>query len=61
VSLLHTGSRLVDKEDPHVGEVLAQVLRDAGVALQFGAEASRAMPVGEGARLLLKGGASYTA
>ncbi len=59
VTLLHSGPRLLPRDDPAAGEVLAGVLRRDGVDVRLGARverAGRSGPAGDGAVLHLADG-----
>ncbi|HVA88827.1 MAG TPA: NAD(P)/FAD-dependent oxidoreductase [Chloroflexota bacterium] len=61
VTLLETGPRVLEKEEPVIAEMLADVLRASGVILRFNEEVGSVEPSGNGAKLRLKGGDSLTA
>jgi pyruvate/2-oxoglutarate dehydrogenase complex dihydrolipoamide dehydrogenase (E3) component len=61
VTLVETADRLLATEHPKVGEVVAAALRDGGVDVRTGVEATRAARDGERARLSLADGSEVTA
>jgi len=58
VTLLDSCERLIEKEEPSVTALLADVLRSEGVDLRLGARAERAEAVAGGARLFLDDGST---
>lgn len=42
VTLVHRGKRLIDREDPRVGELAHQYLQEAGIDIRLGTSAARA-------------------
>lgn len=61
VTLIQHGDRLLPKEEPEAGEVVADVFRREGVDLRFGARATAASPEGDGLRLELDDGSAVSA
>lgn len=61
VTIVQAGPGLLPREEPAIGALLADVLRDDGVTLHCNAQAVKAEPVAEGARLTLKDGTALTA
>jgi pyruvate/2-oxoglutarate dehydrogenase complex dihydrolipoamide dehydrogenase (E3) component len=52
VTIVQAGERLIDREDPAVGELIAETLRDEGVEVRLGAKA-RAARREDGRRILV--------
>ncbi|MBA3421097.1 MAG: NAD(P)/FAD-dependent oxidoreductase [Thermoleophilaceae bacterium] len=50
VTLVHASDRLLPREDPRVGELLAEALRDEGIEVRTGARATRVDRDGDGRR-----------
>lgn len=61
VTLVHRGPRLLDREDPRVGELLHGYLAEAGVDVRLEASAARARRVGEDSLLALDDGTEVAA
>lgn len=56
VTLLHSGERLIDRDEPEASAALLRALRDDGVTVHLNAETVRAGRGGPGVRLRLGGG-----
>jgi pyruvate/2-oxoglutarate dehydrogenase complex dihydrolipoamide dehydrogenase (E3) component len=56
VALVHRRDHLVNREDPRVGELIAEALGDDGIALHLGRRAERVRPDGDGSVLILDDG-----
>lgn len=61
VTQIESGEQLLPREAPAVAAILADALRDSGVALHLGAKAIAAHADGDGVALTLEGGATLTA
>lgn len=61
VTIVEAAKRLIEREDPRVGELIAEALADDGVELRIGARATAARADGDRQLLELEGGEELSA